>query len=128
MAYRIALDAKSVKAAHLLQGVQAETLACEYLQANGLQLLAKNYRLRTGEVDLIMQDGVIIVFVEVRYRKTKRYGGALASINYQKQKRIMQTASHYLQYHAPSAQARFDVIAIHHEHELQWLRNAFEAY
>lgn len=65
----------------------------------------------------------------VRYRKNTRYGGALASINYQKQKRIIQTASHYtLQYHAPQAQARFDVIAIHHAYELQWLRNAFEAY
>ena len=128
MAYHIALDANSVKPAHLLQGAQAETLACEYLQANGLQLLAKNYRLRTGEIDLIMQDGAIIVFVEVRYRKTKQYGGALASINYQKQKRIMQTASHYLQYHAPSAQARFDVIALHAADELQWLCNAFEAY
>jgi putative endonuclease len=128
MAYRIALDAKPIKTAHLLQGAQAETLACDYLQANGLRLLTKNYRLRSGEIDLIMQDGSIIVFVEVRYRKNKRYGGALASINTQKQKRIIQTASHYLQYHAPLAQARFDVIAIHHQNELQWLSNAFEAY
>lgn len=126
--YHIALDAKSVKPAHLVQGAQAETLACEHLQANGLYLLVRNYRLRTGEIDLIMQDGAVIVFVEVRYRKTKRYGGALASINYEKQKRIIQTASHYLQYHAPQAQARFDVVAIHHAYELQWLRNAFEAY
>ena len=128
MAYRIVLDVKSIKSAHLVQGAQAETLACDYLQAKGLCLLAKNYRLRTGEIDLIMQDGAVIVFVEVRYRKTKRYGGALASINYQKQKRIIQTASHYLQYHAPYAQARFDVVAIHPQQELQWLINAFEAY
>ena len=111
---------------HLLRGQHTEQLACTFLQANGLKLLHQNYRLRTGEIDLIMRDGHIIAFIEVRYRKTQNYGGALASIDPRKQVRIIRTAQHYLQYRAPDAQARFDVIAIEGNNDIQWIKNAFE--
>ncbi len=114
-------------APHLIRGVSTEQLACEHLQASGLHLLHQNYRLKMGEIDLIMRDGDIIVFVEVRYRKTSRYGGALLSIDPRKQARIIRTAQHYLQYRAPNAQARFDVVAVEGDNDINWIKNAFEA-
>lgn len=110
-------------------GNDKETLACEHLQAKGLRLLTRNYRLRSGEIDLIFQDNDMIVFVEVRYRKRRDYGGALQSINYKKQQRIIRTAQYYLMKHAPYAPARFDVVAIEGGGTdcIQWIPNAFDA-
>ncbi len=91
-----------------------------------MKLLHKNYRLRTGEIDLIMRDGAVIAFIEVRYRKTQYYGGAISSIDHRKQARIIRTAQHYLQYRAPDAQARFDVVAIEGNNDIQWIKSAFD--
>ena len=66
-------------------GAEAEDLACAWLQARGLRLLERNYRSRRGEIDLIMQDGEQLVFVEVRYRASNRYGSAAESITSAKQ-------------------------------------------
>lgn len=97
-----------------------------YLQANGLCLVQRNYRIRSGEIDLIMRDDQVLVFVEVRYRKTQRYGGALQSIDPRKQARIIRTAQHYLQYRAPNAPVRFDVIAVEGDNSINWVKNAFD--
>ena len=125
--YHKPLDNKQPQAPHLIRGISTEQLACEYLQASGLQLLHQNYRLKMGEIDLIMRDGNVIVFIEVRYRKTQRYGGALLSIDPRKQARIIRTAQHYLQYRAPDAQARFDVVAVEGDNPINWIKNAFES-
>ena len=77
MVYRAHLATKSANTAHLTRGCQTEQLACEFLQASGLRLVQRNYRLKMGEIDLIMLDGDTLVFVEVRFRKNQRYGGAL---------------------------------------------------
>lgn len=111
---------------HLERGSGSEQLACTYLQASGLVLLERNYRLRTGEIDLIMRDGDVIVFVEVRYRKNQCYGGALASIDLRKQARIIRTAQYFLQYRAPYAQARFDAVAVEGNNHINWVKNAFD--
>lgn len=126
MASRNRLASSPSPAPHLQRGATTEQLACAHLQANGLSLLQANYRLRTGEIDLIMQEGSVIVFVEVRYRRNRDYGGALSSIDPRKQARIIRTAQHYLQYHAPTAQARFDVVAVEGGNRIHWLPNAFE--
>lgn len=125
MAYRKHLASNPV-APHLQRGANTEQLACAHLQASGLKLLQQNYRLKMGEIDLIMLDGRTVVFVEVRYRKNNRYGGALHSIDPRKQARIIRTAQHYLQYRAPDAQARFDVVAVEGDNNIHWIRNAFE--
>ena len=78
-------------------GNAAEQLATEYLQAQGLRLLTRNYRSRFGEIDLIMQDGKTVVFIEVRLRKSQNFGGAEASITSSKQHKIVMTAEYYLQ-------------------------------
>ncbi len=92
-----------------------------------MRLLERNYLTRHGELDLIMQDDDTLVFVEVRYRSSERFGGAVASINHAKQRKLVATAQHYLQRrHRQDTPCRFDVIAISGSDELQWLSNVIE--
>jgi putative endonuclease len=121
----IKLDFLSNRAA---SGQQAERTACEYLLGQGLKLVEKNYRCRRGEIDLIMQHGDTLVFVEVRYRKNHDFGGASASVTPKKQKKIHTTALHYMQHLNPNTNARFDVIAITgsgKQQQFEWIQNAF---
>ncbi|HEX5637876.1 MAG TPA: YraN family protein [Gammaproteobacteria bacterium] len=110
------------------KGEAAEQLACAYLQQQGLRLLEKNYRCRQGEIDLVMQQGDSLVFIEVRQRSHARFGGAAASVTTKKQEKLRLTALHYLQHKAPGANARFDVVAVQGEQtqqHIEWIRNAF---
>ena len=109
------------------QGRQAEQQACNFLQAQGLRLVEKNYRCRHGEIDLIMHDGEGLVFVEVRYRHSGSFGGALASIDVRKRRKLISTALHYLQARRQRCAARFDVIAIDANSQIDWVPNAFDA-
>lgn len=110
-------------------GAQAELWAARHLQQQGLKPVAQNYRSRFGEIDLIMQDGPSLVFIEVRLRRNADFGGAAASIDSRKQQRIIRTAQQYLAglNHIPPC--RFDVVLMDDAqgHNLQWLRNAFDA-
>lgn len=111
------------------RGSNYETLACAYLQQQGLRLITRNYHCRRGEIDLIMRDRDKLVFVEVRYRRQSRFGSAAESVNIHKQRRLIATAEHYLLLHGKNdLSARFDVIAIDGEqpnHRLNWIQNAF---
>jgi putative endonuclease len=112
-------------------GQAAEDIACRYLQQQGLQLITRNYRCRMGEIDLIMQDRDMLVFVEVRYRKNDCCGGSLHSINNAKQIKLLRAASFYLQQNqlTEKAPCRFDVIAINSlqdKHAPEWLKNVFQ--
>ena len=110
-------------------GQQAEQLACDYLIHHDLTLLTRNYHCRRGEIDLIMQGGETLVFVEVRYRKSAAFGSALESVNYKKQQKIIVTAEHYIsQQSSIFEQYRFDVIAIDSNLDLNdivWVKEAF---
>lgn len=110
-----------------IQGRRAEQQAKEFLQRQGLILIDKNYRCRHGEIDLIMKDGSQLVFIEVRYRRTEAFGGPLASIDHRKKTRLIATASHYLQSKKQQGTARFDVIGITGENQIDWVENAVEA-
>ena len=112
-------------APHLLKGQQAEETAYHYLIAQGLTLLARNYTAYCGEIDLIMLDDQVLVFIEVRYRKTAQYGGAAASVQLKKQQRIRNTAAVYLQQNGADYPARFDVCAIHGNMQINWIKQAF---
>lgn len=112
-------------------GQEMEKLAGDYLQQQGLTTLTRNYHCRYGEIDLIMQDGNTLVFVEVRYRRNSRYGSALESVDIRKQQRLITTANHYLQKTKLSSHAcRFDVIAIHMTTapEITWIKDAFQTH
>ena len=107
-------------------GVKAEQTAADYLVAQGLRLVARNYRCRGGEIDLIMADGASLVFVEVRERAGSAFGGALASITATKQARILLAARHYLARYGIDSACRFDAVLIQGG-RLEWLRAAMGA-
>lgn len=126
----LTLFGKPEQAAHLEAGQKAEDFALAHLQAQGLALVERNYRCRGGEIDLIMRDGGKLVFVEVRYRRDERFGGALASVGTHKQKRLLAAAAHYLAAKRVDRPVRFDVAAVSPDQgrlTLQWVKDAFRA-
>jgi putative endonuclease len=113
-----------------IKGDDAEQMALEYLLVHGLRLRQRNYSCRMGEIDLIMQDGEYLVFVEVRYRAHDDYGPALVSVTTSKQRKIMKTAVLYAQYHNlyNSCPMRFDIISFDGiDKNMTWMKNAFQA-
>lgn len=111
----------------------SEDLACAHLQRAGLALLARNVQCRYGEIDLVMLDGDIVVFVEVRYRRGGRFGDGIDSVGANKRARLEKAASVYLAREPRLAQraCRFDVIAVSGSPEhpaFDWRRNAFDAF
>lgn len=110
----------------MASGAEAEDRAAEHLQRQGLKLLARNWRCRQGEIDLIMRDGATLVFVEVRSRNSPAFGGAGASITPAKQAKLIRAAQHYLLQNPSSVACRFDAVLID-GNTMQWLRDAFDA-
>jgi len=108
-------------------GNERETQACDYLQRQGLKLLQRNYRARRGEIDLVMRDGDCLVFVEVRYRKSKAFGSPAETVTRNKQLRLVSAARQYLQQHPSRLDCRFDILGIEADGDIQWLKNAFDA-
>ncbi|KOR29333.1 hypothetical protein TI03_02550 [Achromatium sp. WMS1] len=106
-------------------GANKENLACSYLQAHGLQLIARNVRYRSGELDLVMRDGDYLVFVEVRYRRNSQFGSPAETVVKKKQQRILKAASCYLQQHPSYLACRFDILAITGIGSIEWLQDAF---
>lgn len=120
-------------------GSRAENDALLYLQEQGLKFVEKNFHCRQGEIDLVFKDNDTLVFVEVRYRKSSKYGHAYETVNKRKQQKIISTARYYLHKHrlTESVCSRFDVISIEKSHSdkkndtsqasttLQWFKNAF---
>ena len=115
------------------RGRRAEQLACAFLQRRGLELLERNFRRRLGEIDLVLRDGGTLVIVEVRTRSRQDYGGAAASIDGWKRRRLVRAAQQLLQQRRELAQmpSRFDVVIVHEiegpEPRMEWIRHAFEA-
>jgi len=123
-----------LKAAHLKQGEDAELACCHYLRSQGLKLISKNFSCRFGEIDIIMLDRKVLVFVEVRFRKNNNFGGALESITPAKQNKLRKTAELYLQQNTRYENARFDVVSMSkntqnntdkHQYTFDWIINAF---
>lgn len=110
-------------------GAEAERAALAYLVERGLSLVTRNYRSRFGEIDLILRDGEVLVFVEVRLRASTRFGGAAASITTAKRRKIIATAQHYLAQYRQAPPCRFDVVLLGTgaPPTIEWLPNAFAA-
>ena len=103
-----------------------ESKAKKYLKQQGLVFISQNFYCKLGEIDLIFTDPQqeMLVFVEVRYRKSIRFGGAAASITKQKQEKIKKAALFYLAQRKIEPQIRFDVIAIDGS-DINWIQSAF---
>lgn len=112
------------------RGVHHEAAALRLLLAHGLTLLARNLACRAGEIDLAMRDGNTLVFVEVRARANRRFGGAAASIGREKQARLARAAALWLpelarrHWRGVAPPARFDAV-VFDDGEPAWLRGAF---
>jgi len=114
-------------------GASAEKIAAEYFEARGLSVVARNLRCRAGELDLVCLDANVLAIVEVRQRARLDYGGALASVTWRKQRKIIRAASFFLQ-RLPqwrSCTIRFDVFALQGPpdgtHRIVWIKDAFRA-
>lgn len=115
-------------------GKQAEKAACDYLHSHGLKSVCQNFRCRFGEIDIIMRDKTILVFVEVRFRRQSGYGDPLETVDRHKQERIGRTAQVFLQKNPKFTdhELRFDVIGIKPDRNdpgryvIDWIRHAFE--
>ena len=113
-------------------GEHYERQATVMLEQAGLAVLERNFSCKTGEIDIICDDGRSLVFVEVRYRKNPRYASAAASVSTAKQRKLIRTAQYFLQKRGwlNSRPCRFDVIAFsptrdQSTDEIQWLKSAF---
>ena len=109
-------------------GRQAEDLAARFLEKQKLKIVARNYRCRGGEIDLVCRDGKVLVFVEVRLRRNDAFGGAAASVTATKQRRIIHAAQHFLMAHSlANPDCRFDCVLLNgvSENNIEWLRDAF---
>ena len=95
------------------KGGWGEERAARYLRLRAYRILDKNYRCRLGEIDLIASRGGFLVFVEVKLRRTDRFGEAREFVGRAKQERILATAQLWMQKHESSLQPRFDVIEIY---------------
>jgi len=93
-------------------GRVGEDLAWKHLHERGYRLIGRNVRVPGGEIDIVCSDGETIVFVEVKTRTTGSFGTALAAVDGRKQRKLRSLASDYLQFAAPHARARFDVITV----------------
>jgi putative endonuclease len=123
-----------VKAEHLKQGEDAEAACCDYLRSQGLKTVDRNFHCRHGEIDIIMLDKNMLVFIEVRYRKNNNFGGGLESITTTKQQKLRKTAELYLQINQHYKNARFDVVSMSKTNQtsdnqqkyiFEWITNAF---
>mgnify|MGYP001098796334 CR=1 FL=1 len=110
------------------RGEAAEALAARFLAQRGLAIVARNYRTRLGEVDIVARDGECLVFVEVRLRSWAAWGGAAASVDARKQRRIVAAARHYLSRLRAEPPCRFDVLTLQGPQGAPaWIRGAFDA-
>ncbi len=114
-----------------IDGDAGEQIAADWLQTQGLQIIARNVRFRGGEIDLVCLDRTTLVFVEVRLRRSEKFGGAASSITLGKRARIILAAQLFIQQNArwSNSPARFDCILLTglESPQPEWIRNAFDA-
>jgi len=112
-------------------GRQGEDLAEQYLVRHGYRIIARNYRVPCGEVDIIARDNGVVTFVEVKTRKGTRFGSPAESVTLRKRQQISKAALVYLGQHSLTSQpARFDVVSIElrqgSEPQIALIKDAFE--
>ncbi|MBW2568490.1 MAG: YraN family protein [Deltaproteobacteria bacterium] len=111
-------------------GKMCEAIAVEHLKKHGYRILEQNYRTKIGEIDIIAKDKETLVFIEVKARKSYRFGNPKWAVTPKKQRKISMIALYYLKaIKLRDVKARFDVVAIHPIHgdqSIEIIKNAFE--
>jgi len=107
-------------------GTEKEELAVSYLTKQNADILVRNFYFRGGEIDLIAKDGEYVCFIEVKYRKSNRFGAPEEAVTLSKQRKIIQGARYYLycNRYPSDTPCRFDVISVSGE-EITWIKDAF---
>ncbi len=107
-------------------GRTAEDNAVAFLAARGVQIIARNFRRRLGELDVVAREQQTLLIIEVRKRSSNRFGGAAASVDFRKQAKLQRATSLFLQHRPDLAKlrVRFDVIAVTPT-GIEWIKNAF---
>lgn len=98
-----------------------------YLRDQGLRPVARNFRRRGGEIDIIMIEGRTLVFVEVRYRSSANFTAPSLTVDARKQRKLVRTAALFAAANRGLAghEMRFDVVAIEEGQSVLWIRDAF---
>ena len=114
-----------------LFGQEGESAAEEYLRQKGYRIVARNLRSSVGELDLVVEDGRVLVFVEVKARRTDAFGGAIHAVHQRKQEKLIQLAAQYLaRHHVKDRPCRFDVVLLQGlgvlAPQIEHIQNAFE--
>ena len=119
------------RTAKQLLGAAAEQIAADFLRAQGLEILERNFLRRLGELDIVARDGDVLVIAEVRARSSDRFGGAAASVDLRKQTRLIRAAHQLLQQRRELSKlrVRFDVLVVADvgadNPQVEWIRHAF---
>ena len=113
-------------------GQWGEEQAAQWLTQRGWRILAKNFRCRMGEIDLVAENGTYLAFVEVKLRKDDRFGSACESVTPAKQRRLRVAAEYYLMGHPTELKPRFDVAEVYaaqgihtKQPDIYYIENAF---
>ncbi|MGD9023130.1 MAG: YraN family protein [Deltaproteobacteria bacterium] len=111
-------------------GKTGEALAVRALKKNGYRIIARNYRCKLGEIDIIAQDGEVLAFVEVKARRTDEFGGPKWALTPKKQRKVSMVALEYLRKtRQMGRRSRFDVVAVRlisERPDIEIIKNAFE--
>ena len=111
-------------------GQTGEDLAVCYLKSHGYTIVERNYRMRIGEIDIIARDGECLVFVEVKTRRSSRFGSPFEAVDFRKQQQISRVALAFMtQHRCADVPVRFDVVGVHLEKQppgIELIKNAFE--
>ena len=109
------------------QGSKYEQLAELFLKRNSCQVLERNFFAKVGEIDIIAIDNKTLIFVEVKFRKNKLYGGSSAAVTKSKQRKIIMASQIYLAKNTKYRKlpCRFDVICMEPDLNIEWVKNAF---
>ena len=105
---------------------RAEDIACEFLQQSGFSIVARNWHCQFGEIDIIAKRQQLLLFVEVKYRRSADFGGAAHSITYSKMQKMRRSIENYLQKFPHRGDIRADALLIEGDNNLQHIKNILE--
>lgn len=115
---------------HLYLGASGEETAANFLKENGYKIIVRNYKTKLGEIDIIAKDKDTFAFIEVKTRRSNRFGSSLEAISKVKQRQISKAALHYLkENNLLNKKARFDVVSVAYSEDrpkLDLIKDAFE--
>jgi len=123
---------KRIISGRIALGRKGEEVAVDFLKKQGYRIIKRNYRCRAGEIDIVVEEGSSLVFVEVKSRRSTHFGLPEEAVSYEKRRHLTRVALGYLTHHRiKETKCRFDVVSVlmndHGVKEIRLIKNAFEA-